>query len=79
MSWFDKLRQRRQDHEAATENSRKLLHEALRTDPEVDELHREALVRLGQATEMARTLKATDRQNHYSESLTLAFRGRTAQ
>lgn len=78
MKWLDKIRERREEHQAATENSRALLQEALRTDPEVDALHRQALERLGEATTQARTLQATDRQNHYSESLTHAFRGRTA-
>lgn len=68
----------RAEHQAATENSRALLQEALRSAPEVDEARREALAKLCTVTEQAKTLKDTDRQNHYSESLTHAFRGRTA-
>ena len=45
---------------------------------DADREHKLALARLKQATEQADTLTGMDTRNHYSESLTLAFRGRTA-
>lgn len=41
--------------------------------------HQIALARDRIAEEQAHTLSGMDRRNHYSESLTLAFRGRTSQ
>lgn len=45
---------------------------------EADRDHQLALARLAEATEQANKLTGMDRRNHYSESLTHAFRGRTA-
>jgi hypothetical protein len=45
---------------------------------EADRDHQIALSRLQQATEQADTLSGMNTRNHYSESLTYAFRGRTA-
>lgn len=78
MKFFKKLRALREADHAAIENSRKLAHEIDRTDPEVDEAHETALQRLEESTEQARRLKDADRRNHYSESLTHAFRGSPA-
>lgn len=43
-----------------------------------DRDHEHALARLAEATEQADTLSGMNNRNHYSESLTYAFRGRTA-
>lgn len=72
------LQQRRAEDTAAIENSKALVEEMDRTDPEVDQLHRVALERLEESTQQAQRLKAADRRNHYSESLTHAFRGSAA-
>lgn len=80
MKIFNKLRALSAGHRAATRNSNAVLAEAVRTDPEIDREHELALAQLCQATEQAKRLGVTDRHNHYSESLTIAFRGgRTAQ
>lgn len=50
--------------------------EAVKENAERD--HEAALARLEKAEEQARTLSGMDRRNHYSESLTKAFQGRTA-
>lgn len=78
MKFFKKLRALSESHRVAAENSQETLAETIRTDPEVDREHAVALAQLCQATEQAKQLRSTDRQNHYSESLTQAFRGRTA-
>lgn len=78
MKLFKKLRELRAADHAAIENSRALLDEVTRTDPEVDEMHATALQRLRESTEQARKLKDADRRNHYSEGLTKSFRGRPA-
>jgi phosphate uptake regulator len=75
---FRKLAGLREADRAAIQNSKALLEEAHRTDPAVDAEHEEALRRLREATEQANRLKSMDKQNHYSESLTQSFRGRTA-
>lgn len=78
MNWFRKVKDRRAEDRVAMEKSKALLHETVRTTPEVNERHRQALEQLSEATYQAGQLADTDRQNHYSESLTYAFRGRTA-
>jgi phosphate uptake regulator len=75
---FKKLAGLREADRAAIENSKALLEETHRTDPDVDREHELALKRLKEASEQARRLKAMDAKNHYSESLTKSFRGRTA-
>ena len=78
MKIFKKLRDLREADRAAIKNSEALLQETIRTEPEVEKGHEVALVRHREATEQARLLKDADRRNHYSESLTKSFRGRTA-
>lgn len=78
MKWLRKIKARSDEHAVAADKSRALLAEALETEGAVDEQHRQALDQLCEAIVQSRKLRATDRQNHYSESLTLAFRGRTA-
>jgi phosphate uptake regulator len=78
MKLFTKLRALRDADHAAIRNSKALAEEIIRTDPEVDEAHETALQRLEESTEQARRLKDADRRNHYSESLTHAFRGKHA-
>lgn len=78
MNWFRKIRERREADRAATENSRALLEEMLATEPELAQRHDHAVERLERATEQAKKLRAMDTQNHYSESLTHAFRGKPA-
>lgn len=75
---FKKLAGLMEADKAAIENSEALLAEAERTDPHVDAEHEVALEQLSKAAEQARRLKAMDANNHYSESLTKAFRGRLA-
>lgn len=71
MIFFKKLRQvRRQNEEAAEAH--------VKVKAQIDRDHERALARLAQATEQADTLSGMDNRNHYSESLTYAFRGRTA-
>lgn len=78
MSWLRKIRERRAADKEAIERSRALLHEMVETEPELTQRHDAALQGLLQATEQAQKLHATNIQNHYSESLTYAFRGRPA-
>lgn len=78
MKIFKKFRDLRAADHAAIENSKALLEEVERTDPEVDEMHQTALQRLHESTQQALRLKDADRRNHYSEGLTKSFRGRTA-
>lgn len=71
MKLFKRLSERhRANQEAAAANES--AKEAADRDHEV------ALARLEQATRQAETLSGMDSRNHYSESLTHAFRGRTA-
>lgn len=78
MKWLRKIRERREADRRATENSRALLEDILSTEPELAKRHSAAVTQLLQATEQAKQLRATDTQNHYSESLTHAFRGKPA-
>lgn len=78
MKLFSKLRALREADHAAIENSKAILEEVARTDPEVDEMHETALQRFHESTQQALRLKDADRRNHYSEGLTKSFRGRTA-
>lgn len=78
MNWFKKIRERREADKKATENSRALLEDMITTEPELAQRHSQAILQLEKATEQARRLKATDKSNHYSESLTHAFRGKPA-
>jgi hypothetical protein len=78
MKFFKRLRDLREADHAAIRNSRAVLAEIERTEPEVDEQHETALARLNESAEQARRLKDADRRNHYSQGLTESFRGRTA-
>lgn len=78
MSWLRGVRERREADRKATQKSRELLAEMLSTEPEAAEKHLEACKELRRAEEQAKRLKAMDTQNHYSESLTHAFRGKPA-
>lgn len=71
MSFFKRLSELRKVNEDAA-----VVNESAKLDADRD--HEIALARLQQATEQANKLSGMDRRNHYSESLTHAFRGRTA-
>lgn len=75
MNWLRKIRERREADRQAIANSRALLQDMIATEPEDKQRHRQAVQGLVQATEQAKALRATDTRNHYSESLTHAFRG----
>lgn len=53
-----------------------VVNETAKLDAERE--HQIALARLAQATDQADRLTGMDKRNHYSESLTHAFRGRIA-
>lgn len=78
MKFFRKLREQVEENLAATQNSQDLLAELDRTEQDVDKLHEIARTRLDESEKQAKRLRDADRRNHYSESLTHAFRGRTA-
>lgn len=78
MSWLKGVRARREADRKATQKSRELLANMLETEPAAAEKHLEACRELRRAEEQAKRLQAMDTQNHYSESLTHAFRGRPA-
>lgn len=78
MSWFRKVRERRDADREATENSKALLEAMITSEHLVEKRHTAAVQELHKATEQAKKLRATDTQNHYSESLTHAFRGKPA-
>lgn len=78
MSWLRGVRERREADRKATQKSRELLANMVKTEPAATEQHFEALQELRRAEEQAKRLKAMDTQNHYSESLTHAFRGKPA-
>lgn len=78
MNWLKRVRERREADRRATAKSRALLEEMLATEPEDQRRHDTALRRLRQAEDQAKELQATDSRNHYSESLTHAFRGKPA-
>lgn len=77
MKFFKRFHRRPPEQDAPAMNrSKELLEELERTEPEIDRRHEVALERLTESAEQARKLKDADRRNHYSESLTHAFRGR---
>lgn len=78
MNWLRKVRERREADRRATAKSRALLQDMIVSEPELAQRHSQAVQELLRATEQARKLRATDAQNHYSESLTHAFRGKPA-
>lgn len=78
MKIFKRLQELREADRAATRSSRAVVEEISRTDSHIEKQHEVALARLRESTEQAELLQAADRRNHYSESLTRAFRGRTA-
>jgi hypothetical protein len=78
MKFLKTLRALREANTAAAQTSREVLEAADRSTTHIDRSHEHALMRLKQATEQADKLTEADNRNHYSESLTLAFRGRTA-
>lgn len=71
MSFFKRLSELRKVNEDATAVNESAAAEA-------DRDHQIALARLIQAEAQAAKLSGMDKRNHYSESLTHAFRGRTA-
>lgn len=78
MKFFKALRALRDVNTAAAQTSREVLERAETSAPDIDQSHAHALKRLREATEQANQLYEANDRNHYSESLTLAFRGRTA-
>ena len=78
MKWLKRVRERREADRRATANSRALLHEMVSSEDELAQRHVDAVQELHRATEQEKKLRATDIQNHYSESLTHAFRGKPA-
>jgi predicted DNA-binding protein YlxM (UPF0122 family) len=83
MNWlrttlFRKFHGVKEENQAAANSSNAVSDEIMRTDPHVDAQHERALELLSEATARSRTLKAMDKQNHYSESLTYSMRGTTA-
>ena len=71
MNFLKRLSELRKTDEDAV-----VVNETAKHDAERD--HQIALARLAQATKQADTLTGMNNRNHYSESLTHAFRGRTA-
>ena len=71
MNFLKRLTELRKTDEDAV-----VANESAKQDAERD--HQIALARLAQATRQADTLATMNTRNHYSESLTHAFRGRTA-
>lgn len=71
MKFWKRLAELREANAAAARENTKVLKQA-----ETD--HETALVMRDLADEQAGKLKSADRRNHYSESLTQSFRGRTA-
>lgn len=78
MKFFRRLWALREDHAVAIRNSKAQLEEVDRTNPAVDHEQAIAIAQLQEAEAQASRLSASDTRNHYSESLTHAFRGRTA-
>lgn len=70
MKLFKRIQSLFEDNVTATEVNAALLEDAERA-------HLLALEREQQVDEQAKTLRHMNQKNHYSESLTLAFRGRT--
>lgn len=71
MRLFRKFIELREANASAASASQAILEDA-------DRDHAVALAKLEEVTAQANTLSTADRRNHYSESLTHAFRGRTA-
>lgn len=71
MKFWKRLAELRQINHAATENNQQVLEQA-------EKDHVVALAMHDKASEQAGKLSATDRRNHYSESLTQSFRGKPA-
>lgn len=71
MKFLKRLAQLREANTAAQKNNEQLLKQAGKD-------HEAALAMHDQVVEQAARLSASDRRNHYSESLTHSFRGRTA-
>jgi hypothetical protein len=78
MKFLNKLKELRDSNAAAARASRAVLEQANRHGADAELAQGIALERLEQATEQAKRLSGADPRNHYSESLTHAFRGRTA-
>lgn len=78
MKMFNRARALRAVNAAALEVNKAVLAEASRLGEHAEQHRLAALERLEQATEQAKRLGGADRRNHYSESLTHAFRGRTS-
>jgi hypothetical protein len=78
VKFLTRLRALREVNAEATRTSEKVLEQADRSVPEIDKSYKQALSRLAEATAQANTLSGMDRRNHYSESLTESFQGRTA-
>lgn len=71
MKFLKRLAELRAINTAATETNQAVLQQA-------DKDHEVALAMREKATKQAGQLTATDRRNHYSESLTQSFQGRIA-
>ena len=71
MNFWKRLAELRASNTAATENTEKMLEQA-------EQDHEVALVMRERVTEQAGRLTGADHRNHYSESLTHAFRGKPA-
>lgn len=71
MKFLKRLAELRAANTTATEATEKVLEQA-------DKDHENALAMDVRVTEQARRLNSADHRNHYSESLTHAFQGRTA-
>ena len=78
MKLFKHVRALRAANTAALEVNKAAIAEANRLGKNAEAHRQAALDRLEQATEQAKRLGGADRRNHYSESLTHAFRGRTS-
>lgn len=78
MKFFKRLRDLQDVNAAAARKSQAVLEQANAHGAEAEQAQTVALERLEQATEQAKRLNGADHRNHYSESLTHAFRGRTA-
>jgi hypothetical protein len=74
--WQNPFRLRALRAEAEAAAAQKQAADAAKQD--ADHRHHEALEKLQAATALAEKLGGMDRRNHYSESLTHAFRGRPA-
>lgn len=71
MRFLTRLAELRAINTRATKKNEEILEQAT-------EAHEAAVAMDRRVTEQTRTLTGTDRRNHYSESLTHAFRGKTA-